>query len=251
MMTKPIALQLYSVRERLSQNFDENVRAIAEMGYLGVETAGFAGTTPAAAADLFRSLGLTVTSMHSPLPLGDQRAEVVETGRLLNCSNIVCAYIPPEEFATLDQIKRHCDRLNEANVNARADGMTLFYHNHWWEYEPVEGVYPYRLMAEQCDPTIKFEIDAYWVATAGCDVIAVLDELGDRVTLLHVKDGPRTTQDPMVAVGEGSLDYHAIIPAAGAAEWMIVELDRCASSMIDAVRASYNYLTREGLAHGR
>lgn len=250
-MVKPIALQLYSLREQLSQNFEENVRAIAEMGYLGVETAGFAGTTPAAAADLFRSLGLTVTSMHSPLPLGDQRAEVVETARLLDCAQIVCAYIPPEEFASPDQIKRHCERLNEANAAARAEGLTLFYHNHWWEYQPVEGVYPYRLMAEQCDPSIKFEIDAYWVSTAGVDAVAVLKELGDRVTLLHVKDGPRNTQDPMLAVGQGSMDYHAIIPAAASAEWLIVELDRCATSMIDAVRASYDYLTREGLAHGR
>lgn len=141
--------------------------------------------------------------------------------------------------------------MNQANTAARAEGLTLFYHNHWWEYQPVEGVYPYRLMVEQCDPTIAFEIDAYWVSTAGVDAVEVLKELGDRVTLLHVKDGPCNTQDPMLAVGQGSMDYHAIIPAAASAEWMIVELDRCATSMIDAVRASYDYLTREGLAHGR
>ncbi len=75
-MTKPIAVQLYSLREALATDFDGTIRRVADIGYAGVETAGFAGTTPQHAAELFRSLGLTVPSAHSPLPLGDKRSEV-------------------------------------------------------------------------------------------------------------------------------------------------------------------------------
>ncbi|MCB0231676.1 MAG: sugar phosphate isomerase/epimerase, partial [Anaerolineae bacterium] len=64
-------------------------------------------------------------------------------------------------------------------------------------------------------------------------------------------DGPATEKDPMVAVGQGVMDFPAIIPAATGAQWLIVELDRCATDMMVAVDESYRYLTGEGLAHGR
>ncbi len=70
------------------------------MAIKGVEPAGFPGTTPQAAADLFKSLGLEVPSAHSPLPLGDKRAEVLETMRILGCKYLVCPHIPPDEYKT-------------------------------------------------------------------------------------------------------------------------------------------------------
>ena len=37
---KPLALQLYSLREELSQDFEGIVRKVADMGYVGVEPYG-------------------------------------------------------------------------------------------------------------------------------------------------------------------------------------------------------------------
>ena len=72
-MPAPIALQLYSLRELLNAGYAAGIRKAAEIGFIGVETAGFPGTTPQAAAQLFQELGLTVCSAHSPLPLGDKQ----------------------------------------------------------------------------------------------------------------------------------------------------------------------------------
>jgi sugar phosphate isomerase/epimerase len=80
----------------------------------------------------------------------------------------------------------------------------------------------------------------------------VLTEMGRRVTLLHVKDGPADTpKTDMTAVGQGRMDYETIIPAATATEWLIVELDRCATDMLTAIQDSYTYLTNKGLAYGK
>jgi sugar phosphate isomerase/epimerase len=250
-MLKPIAVQLYSVRDALATDFEGIIRHLAAMGYAGVETAGFAGTTPQAAAALFQSLGLQVPSAHSPLPLGDTKNEVLDTLALLGCKYLVCAYIPPEEFKTVDQIKASCDRLNEANAVAQAAGYTLVYHNHWWEYQQLDGQYPYQIMAQQLDPSVGFEIDTYWVKTGGRDPVAVIEELGARVPLLHIKDGPATTDAPMVAVGEGIMEFSPIIEAADAAEWLIVELDRCATDMMEAVGKSFEFLAQKGLGRGK
>ena len=72
-MISPIALQLYSLREYAQKDFEKTIRKVAEMGYAGVEPAGFPGTTPVAAGKLFAELGLAVPSAHLPLPVGEQK----------------------------------------------------------------------------------------------------------------------------------------------------------------------------------
>jgi sugar phosphate isomerase/epimerase len=248
-MTKPIAVQLYTVRDALAQDFEGVVRKIASYGYQGVEPFRNSLTTPQAAADLFKSLGLQVPSAHSPLPVGDDQASVLETMRLYGCKYLVCPSMPREQFKSVEGVKAVCKQLNDANQVARDAGLTLGYHNHWFEYEPCEGTYGYKIMAEHLDPTIVFEIDTYWAKVGGIDPVTAIKELGNRVPLLHVKDGPATsTEAPMVAVGEGSMDIPAILKAGTAAEWLVVELDRCATDMVTAVEASYRNL--EGLARG-
>ena len=243
-MPKPIGVQLYTVRDALAQDYESVIRKIAAFGYQGVEPAGFPGTTPQAAADLFKELGLQVPSMHSPLPLGDKRDEVLETAKVLGLQYLVCPYIPPEEFSTVEGTIAASNRLNEANAVARDAGLTLLYHNHWWEYQPLGDTFPYKVMLEHLDPTVGFEIDTYWVTVGGQDVVSVINDLGSRVPLLHIKDGPGTTDGDMVAVGEGIMDFPAVLDAGKSAEWLIVELDRCGTDMVEAVQKSYANLEK-------
>jgi sugar phosphate isomerase/epimerase len=253
-MPAPIGLQLYTIRDALSGDFAGIIRKIAAIGYVGVETAGFPGTTPQAAAALFRELGLAVPSAHIALPLGDQRSQVLDTMGILGCSRII-APSPPREanhYQTLDHIRLACDLFNEANAVALANGLTLGIHNHWWEFRQVEGRYVYQVMLEHLEPEVFFQIDTYWAKTAGVDPAAVVKELGTRAPLLHIKDGPLLKDEPQLAVGDGAMDVRAIVQAAGSAtEWMIVELDQCATDMLEAVEKSYRYLVEEDLAHGR
>ena len=251
-MTLPIALQLYTIRETLEKDFEAGIRKIAAMGYAGVETAGFPSTTAKAANKLFQELDLTIPSAHGPLPLGDEKNQVLDDLAELGCQRLISAYLPPEQYQTLDSIKQACEMLNEANAVASANGLSFGVHNHWWEFEPVDGQYPYHLWLEHLDPGIFFEIDTYWVKTAGLDPVAVIKELGNRVPFLHIKDGPATRDDPMVAVGEGVMDISGVVQAgAGNTAWLVVELDRCASDMLTAVEKSYQYLVQENLGHGR
>lgn len=251
-MTAPIGLQLYSLRDLLPKDFAGVIHQVASMGYVGVETAGFAGTTVEAAARIFAAEGLQVSSAHSPLPLGDKKNEVLDTMGMLGCKRLVDPYIPPEEFQTVASIHRHCDEINEANAVARANGITSYYHNHWWEFEYVlEGRPAYQIMLERLDPSVMLEVDTYWVQVGGRDPAAILKELGARAPLLHIKDGPATKDGSMLASGDGVMDWPAVFGAAGAAEWLIVELDRCDTDMLTAVRKSVQFLTAKGYGRGR
>src|SRR5690349_19538877 len=242
-MTPPISLQLYTLRDLLEQDFEGTIRKVAGMGFIGVETASMFGDSPASAARLFRELGLTVSGAHSPLPLGDQKQEVIDTLGALQCEHLIVPWQPPEKYKSLDGIKSICDTLNEGAAVAKANGLQLGYHNHWFEYQPVEDRIPVDVMLEHLDPDVFFEVDVYWVQTAGQDPAGVVRRLGSRAPLLHVKDGPCQLEEPMTALGEGVVDIPGVVAAgAGLTEWLIVELDRCATDMLEAVRKSYQYL---------
>ncbi len=249
-MKPAIALQLYTLREIAADDFEGMVRMVAGMGYVGVEPAGFPGSNPEAAGKLFKELGLEVPSAHTALPLGDAKNEVLDAMAAIGCPRVVTGK-GADDFNSLDKIKETCDLFNEANAVVKAAGLTFGIHNHWWEYTPVDGVYPYQVMLERLDAGILLEIDTYWVQTAGCDVAAVVREVGDRGPLLHIKDGPCVKTEPMTAVGAGVMDFPTIVAAAGAVpQWLIVEQDRTAGDMVADVQASYTYLVGKGLARG-
>jgi sugar phosphate isomerase/epimerase len=251
-MSAPVALQLYTVREALANDFAGVIKKVAAMGYVGVETAGFPGTTPAEAKKLFNSLGLVVCGVHSRLPAGDDKNEILDLAETLGCDRLICAALRPEgHYETVDQIKHTCELVNQAAEAVAERGLTLGMHNHWWEFEPVDDRLRYQVLLDCLDPAVFFEIDTYWVKAAGVDPVAVVKALADRAPLLHIKDGPAVRGQPMTAAGEGVMDIPAVIKAGEAAtEWLIVELDQCATDMLEAVEKSYRYLVGHGLARG-
>ena len=251
-MAPPIALQLYTVRNLIAAStYAAVVEQVAAIGYPGVETAGFPGTTAAEAAKLFKRLGLQVPSGHFPLPLGDAQTRVLDEANSIGCKRLVSGR-GPDDFKTADAIKQSCDLFNQASAVARANGMSFAIHNHWWEFEKLADRPVYEIMLDHLDQHVLFEVDVYWVKTAGADPAKVVAQLGKRAALLHIKDGPCERGQPMTAVGEGIVDFAAINAAGGSkADWWIAELDECATDMMEAVRKSYQFLTSKGFDRGK
>jgi sugar phosphate isomerase/epimerase len=245
-MSEKIALQLYSVRDYVAQaGYEATVRKVAEMGYRAVETAGFPGTTAAAAAKLYKELGLTVVAAHTGLPLGERKNEVLETLEALGKPRLVCTQIGRDDVKTLDTVKALCDRLNEGYSASKANGISFGIHNHWWEFGQINGRLAHHLMLEMLDPGIFFEVDTYWVRVGGSDPAEVVKNLGERAPLLHIKDGPANREQPMTAVGDGVMDVPALLKAVGPGDkWLIVELDHCGTDMLEAVKKSYDFLAK-------
>ena len=244
-MTAKLALQLYSLRAELEPDYRGILEQVAAAGYQGVEPAGYPGSSLQEAADMYRELGFTVCSAHTRIPVGDDEQRVIEEIQALGATRIVSGR-GPDEYTDEDKIQATCDLFNQAAANAAKHGLTFGIHNHWWEFEPLNGEPVYRHMLRHLDPAVFFEIDTYWVQTGGCDPAAVVRELGPRIPLLHIKDGPCRKGEPMVAVGEGVMDFDAVTQAAAATEWYIVELDACATDMMEAVVKSAQFLKENG-----
>lgn len=249
-MAAPIAIQLYTVRDLLAKNFKTVVTQIAEMGYVGVETAGFPGISVVEASDLFADLGLQVCSAHTQLPYGKQKNQVIELADALEISRVVSS-TSRDDFNSIDSIKALCARWNEAAEVADEFDLELGLHNHWWEFSQLEGRMAFDVLMENLDERIFFQIDTYWVNTGGGDASKIVEKLGERAPLLHMKDGPCMQDSDMVAVGDGEMDFSQIVEAShGTSDWLIVELDRCETDIMEAVEKSYNYLVKHDLARG-
>ncbi len=245
----PIAVQLYSLREELDTDFDGTMAKVAEMGYIGVEPYG--GLDAKQVSDTCQKLGLQITSAHLNLPLGDDQQVVFDSAKTLGIQHIIIPWVTPDTFASLDSIRQFADQMNQVQKACQQAGFTLGYHNHDFEFQLVDGQPAYHAFVEHLSPAIVLEIDTYWVHVSGVDVTDTLKQYASRTPLLHIKDGPGTSDAPMTAIGEGVMDFQAVQQAVDIADWWIVELDRCATDMTQAIQASYTYLTQNGLANGK
>ena len=249
----PISVQLYSLRESAATDFAGVLRRLGDVGFVGVELAGFNNLTPSEFAGVAKDSGLVVSSAH----LGDLRADALNAAlddlQAIGCDTVAAAYLPPENFADENAVLRSAEILNAANEIARSRGMTFGYHNHWWEFTTLaDGQTAYAHLYDQLDPSVFAELDLYWATVGGVDPKDVIAALGDRVRLLHVKDGPADNpKSSMVAVGSGSVDIAGVLGASSTVSWHVVELDRCDTDMFSAIADSYRFLTGAGLSRGR
>ena len=249
----PISVQLYSLRNEAATNFESVLRRLGEIGFVGVELAGFHDLTPQRYATIVKESGLVTSSAHLTDLTPDGFNTALDEIQAIGCDIAVCAFMPPERFADLGAIQASADALNKANAIAKERGVSLGYHNHWWEFSTIiDGRTAWSTLFDHLDDTVFAELDIYWATLGGADPRQVIADLRDRLWVLHVKDGPcDAPESAMVAVGSGTLDIPAILTSAPTAKWHVVELDRCATDMMTAVADSYRYLVESGSSTGR
>jgi sugar phosphate isomerase/epimerase len=249
----PIALQLYTLRDEASVDFPSVISRVGAIGFVGVELAGLNGMSAREVRTALDGAGLQAASAHVGLAERDAFERELDDCTTIGATTAVIPFAAPDWFADRDAVARTADRINEAATIASEHGITIGYHNHFWELEQrVDDMPALVALFDRLDPEVVAEVDVYWSAVGGVEPSDLVRELGDRVTLLHVKDGPADGyESPMVAVGDGSIDIERTLAAAPKAKWHIVELDRCDTDMMQAVERSYDYLVGSGLSRGR
>jgi sugar phosphate isomerase/epimerase len=248
---KPISVQLYSVREEAKNDFVGVLKRIAAMGYKGVEPAGFHNLKAIEFRKIIEDLGMKTSSSHGPWANPENLQEVIDTAGILGIDLVSTGY-GPEQFKDLAAIEKTAETVNGMVGKLNKAGLTLFMHNHWWEFCKIDGRIAYDIFAELC-PGVKFEIDTYWTANFGAnDPAEQVAKFAGRAPLLHIKDGPIEKDKAMVAVGKGKMNFKKVIAAADpkVLRWLVVELDNCDTDMMTAIEDSYKYLVANKLGIG-
>lgn len=207
-----IGLQLYTVRGAMARDVDSTLARVAEIGYREVEFAGYFDRTPAAVKAALASAGLDAPANHVPYEtLADGWDEVLATAASIGHSAVVVAWIPREERTDLDGWKRVAERFNRAGERARAAGLRFGYHNHGYEFAPLEGRVPYDVLLSSTDPAlVTYEMDLYWTVKGGGDPLAWFAMHPGRFAFVHVKDSSGPPDHRMVDLGRGTIDFAQI-----------------------------------------
>ncbi len=248
---KPISLQLYTVREACAQDYRSTIKRVADIGYKGVEFCGYYDLSPKEYRRLMDDLGLVIGSGHMGMPNKDNARQLIDECNTLGMKMLVSGF-GPDDLKTVDGCKASAEKLNQAVALLEGSGIQLGIHNHYWEWHKVEdGRYPEDILLTEA-PGIFAQLDTYWIAVGGPDAAETVARLKSRARLLHIKDGDIEPAQPMKDIGNGKLNWPAIINAAdpNVTEWLIIELDSCATDMMEAVEQSYKYLVGNGLASG-
>ena len=256
---KPIGLQLYTLREAMARDFAGTIGRVAEIGYREVEFAGLFGHSAADTRKLLLQHGLTSPAMHVSYPsLGQEWDSVVSDAQILGCRYVVVPFIPESERATLAGYRHVADQFMRAAEVAAKAGLGFAYHNHNFEFAPLERRLPYDVLMEECDPKlVSMELDLYWIIRGGQDPLRYFARWPGRTKLVHVKDSMGPPEHRMADVGAGIIDWPRLLTRAREAgvEHFLVEHDNPPDPFASAT-ASFRYLSALKLApvptrHGR
>lgn len=240
------SLQLYTLRRPLEEDLPGTIRMVADIGFTQVEPYNFVATAKELGSAL-KENGLTAPSGHAPL-LSQDQDEIFAAARDLGITTVIDPFIPADRWQTAEDIRATAEKLNEAAKKGAEYGIRVGYHNHQWELESlVEGRTALEYFADLLDPELVLEVDTYWVAVGGQDPVDILARLGDRVKLIHIKDGPLTTdtkaQQP---AGKGKVQVLDVIAAAKALEVGVVEFDDYEGDIFQGIAESLAFLNSAG-----
>lgn len=249
MKTPPISIQLWSVRDRTASDFRGTVRALAEMGYAGVEMAGYGNLSAEEAAAAVREAGLAVSGMHVTIDrLRGELSRVVEEARLFGAKDVICPFIEPAAVATRAQSEAFGEELNRIGAEVRKSGLRFGYHNHGHEIAFVEGRSVFEWVLDAAESrNLAAELDVYWVHSAGRKPADFLRRLGARTPLIHLKDGHDGGRQ--CELGRGAVKFDAVFAAAeeiGAVEWYVVEQEEWDESSLLSARLSLEQMRAWG-----
>ena len=242
--SSPVALQLWTIRDAMATDADRALAGVKDAGFTAVEIAPLPpGLTPGRLAGCLARHDLAAASIHGDLPSPANIDRWLETTRECRCRKIVWHGWPRDpRFDSLAGMHDLISAYNEAAEIARDHGLQFGIHNHWWEFEAVEGERPIRLFDAELHPDTFFQLDVYWAQTAGADPAGVLMDLMPRIRSLHLKDGPAVHGEPMTALGRGKVDVPGILRALTRPVDWVVELDECATDPLEAAKQSLSYL---------
>ena len=185
-----VGMQLYTVRTDLEKDFDGTLAKVAAIGYKEVEFAGYFKRSPRDVRESLRRHGLTSPAAHVDYPslASDKLPAVLESAKAIGHQYLVNPWIDESLRKEPDIWKRVAETFNRAGEMSRKAGIQFAYHNHHFEFAPVDGKLPYELLLEQCDPKlVKMELDLCWITAAGKDPLEYFKRYPGRFPLVHVK----------------------------------------------------------------
>jgi len=225
----PPGLQLYSIRTEMQRDVEATLRRLGTMGYREVEFAGYFGRTPAQIRDAVKAAGLYAPAAHVPLESleGDALAATADAALEAGHAGLIVAWLPVALRNSLDAWRAMADRFSDIGRKLGERNLHFAYHNHDFEFAPIDGRVPYEVLLERADPAlVGLELDLYWATKAGHDPLGLVRAHPGRFPLVHVKDASPAPELRQVDVGAGTIDFAAIFAVGKGIRHAFIEHDQ-------------------------
>ena len=266
-MEVSIALQLYSVRDAMTDDFGGTLRRVREFGYDGVEFAGLFGNSPQEVRRICTDLELEPVSAHVPYGELLSGEAVFESYAAIGCTYIAIPWVDPECFAGGARSDAFYDNVRRLGEIARRYQLKLCYHNHNFELEQVAGEYKIDRLYKAVSPELlSTELDTGWIKMVGADPADFIRKYAGRAEIVHLKDFVDRQDLPASGEGDGKTaaerfelgplgcgaqDLPAILQACSAVrtKWIVIEQERpsMGKNSLECADMSIRYLHSQSL----
>ncbi|AWM32617.1 sugar phosphate isomerase/epimerase family protein [Hymenobacter nivis] len=258
-----VGLQLYTLRDYIGKDPKGVLAKVAKAGYQEVETYGYSpethywGLVPKDFKAVLAANGLTTSSGHYDMGAymrdGNQEAFKAYMEAANGCGQqyIVVPYLDAALRKTTDDFKVISEKLNRAGELCKSAGLRLGYHNHDFEFQPVNGVVLYDVMLKETDARlVDFEMDIYWVVRAGRDPIKLIEANPRRFPMWHVKDMEKAQPEHNTEIGAGTIDFKKIFKYAKTAglQHLFMEQEYFAIDAYQSIAQSAAYIRKNLLS---
>jgi sugar phosphate isomerase/epimerase len=242
----PIGLQLYSVRDQCAEDLPGVLRAVAEMGYDGVEFAGYHDRTAEELRRMLDECGLDVCGTHIGLDalVGDALEETIEFNKALGNRFLIVSWAKRD---TREGWLEVAETLNDVAARLRPHGMQTGYHNHAHDFEPVDGDTPWDILFGNTDPDVVMQIDTGNAFHGGADPVPYIERYPGRATTVHLKE--YSAAGEKAVIGEGDVPWGEVFElceTVGGTEWYIVEQESYPDEPLACVAQCLQNLRRMG-----
>jgi sugar phosphate isomerase/epimerase len=257
--SRPIGLQLYTLREYLPKDVKGVLAKVAQAGYKEVETYGYTpadgyfGTNLSTFKTILKDNGLTAPSGHFGFDTfyksgnTDDIKPLIASASELEMKYYTVPYLDPSLRNNIEDFKKLAERLNQTLVLCKEAGIKLAYHNHDFEFHKYGEQTGYEVLLTEGDKDIHYELDLYWVVRSGNDPIALFNKYPGRFVMWHVKDMDKANRSINTEVGSGSIDFKKIYKEAklSGLEYLIVEQENFSMDPYKSIKQSFDYVNRE------
>jgi sugar phosphate isomerase/epimerase len=238
----PIALQLHSVREDCARDLPGTLAAVANMGYAGVEFAGYHGRSADELREILDKVGLRAAGTHVSIDalLGDELQRTIKFNHILGNRFLIVPWLPEEMRSSKIKWLRTARLMNSIAEKIKPEKMRVGYHNHTFEFQPVDGAMPWDIFFEAANHDVMMQLDTGNAMRGGVSAEGILDivrRYHGRVATVHLKEFSSKNEQALLGDGEMKwLEFLSLCKTLGGTEWYIIEQESCAMSPIECAR---------------
>lgn len=245
----PIALQLYSIRDNCAKDLPATLKAVAKMGYEGVDFAGYHGRSAKELRAMLDDLGLKCAGTHIGLDtlLGDKLKETMEFNRIIGNKYLIVPGLAEQYRSSRVAWKQTAEMFNDIAQKLAPAGQLTGYHNHTIEFKPLEGECPWDTFFGTARKEVVMQMDTGNCMHGDGDPIAWMKKFPGRAITVHLKEFSKTNDKAVVGEGDCKwAEFFTLCETTGKTEWYIVEQESYALPPMECVERCLQNLKKMG-----